>query len=707
MKIPVCARPPDRDCRRARSAFCRVMAVALGAWAALYGGPAWAQNAGSVVNVPLTIDYIALTEALKQQMYTDHGRAPLWSGTNRCEYFYAQNPRFSRTGERVKLETDASLSIGVALGSQCISPIQWTGIIEAETRPYMTRTTLLKFDVEDVNLYNQRHEKTLIAGKGFDLVKQYFIPRLQTFSFDLNPATQQLDNLAREAAPPEVAERVKSTLATLAVEPRLEALDDGVRATLTMRLPSFPSPSATPAVPSQLSPQEVAAFEQALDQWDAFLVFSVKEIGVTGLDPKLRDELLDLLLDSRHRLLQALANPQSGGPDPVRVLFLAEWQRLDEVVREAARRGALGDRSLQFLSFISAGDALFALDQAAPALGMRISAEDLRRLAHIIAPQVKTDPLAFSFEEDPQLQQMFKVVRPLESEGPLEAGPSAIATTTPSSSGGASPTATGTGSATPTPSATPSPAATPTTPAGTFSPGAAHPSAWLDVPMRLIGPNDARAAEEMPVSTNIVGQLQELGRKLKRAVVKDDNADEYRNEMDRLLELTAEREMSEEQIASQQHVLYLRLVKSTAWQESCWRQFVVKGNRVVYLESSSHDIGLMQVNKYVWRGFYSVTRLEWDVLYNASGGTEIIARLLDRVGDKAEAMSPEKPDELARSVYAAYNGGPESYRRWRRDEPRQTRLIDQAFWAKYQAVSSGHRIDIPSCAAEWGRAPGH
>jgi hypothetical protein len=696
MKIPVCVLPLDRDCRRERSAFCCLMAVALGAWAALCGGPAWAQNAGSVVNVPLTIDYIALNEALKQQMYTDQGRAPLWSGTNRCEYFYAQNPQFSRIGERVKLETDASLSIGVAVGSQCISPIQWTGIIEAEMRPYMAPAMLLKFDVEDINLYNQRHEKTLIAGKGFDLVKQYFIPRLQTFSFDLNPATQQLDDLAQQAAPPEVAERVKSTLATLAVKPQLEALDNGVRATLTMQLPSFPSPSATPSAPSQLPPEELAAFEQELDQWDAFLVFSIKQIGDLGLDPKLRGELLDVLLDSRHRLLQALANPQSGAPDPVRVLFLAEWQRLDEIVREAARRGTLGDRSLQFLSFISAGDALFALDQAAPALGMKISAEDLRRLAHVIAPQVKTDPLAFSFEEDPQLQRMFKVARPLESEGPLEAGPTTIATPTPSSSAGASPTATATGSATPTPSATPSPRATSTTPTPTSSAGAAHPSAWLDLPMRLMVPNDARAAETVPVSTNIAAQLQKLGRKLKRTVVRDDNVDEYRNDMDRLLELTAEREMSEEEIAQQQHTLYIRLAKSTAWQESCWRQFAVKGNRIVYLESSSHDIGLMQVNKYVWRGFY-----------NASGGMEIIARLLKRVGDKPGAVSPGKPDELARSVYAAYNGGPESYRRWRRDESRETRLIDQAFWAKYQAVSRGQRIDIPSCAADWGRTPGH
>ena len=144
------------------------------------------------------------------------------------------------------------------------------------------------------------------------------------------------------------------------------------------------------------------------------------------------------------------------------------------------------------------------------------------------------------------------------------------------------------------------------------------------------------------------------------------------------------------------------MVKSTAWQESCWRQFVLDGNRVTYLESSTHDIGLMQVNKYVWRGFYNIDRLEWDVLYNASAGMEILARLLDSIELKRGAFSPQNPDELARSIYAAYNGGPGSYRRWRTHERKVLRAIDNSFWEKYQAVLHGHQIDILSCAEDWG-----
>ncbi len=95
-----------------------------------------------------------------------------------------------------------------------------------------------------------------------------------------------------------------------------------------------------------------------------------------------------------YRLIDALAHPPSAGPDPIRILFLDEWQRLGQIIREAAQRGTLGSQALQFLSFMSAGDALFALDQAAPALGVRISSDDLRRLAKMIAANSTADPLA-------------------------------------------------------------------------------------------------------------------------------------------------------------------------------------------------------------------------------------------------------------------------------------------------------------------------
>jgi len=685
------------------------------------------------LRIPLDVDYLALSAALKQQLYTDHGRAPLWNGSDRCQYLYAQNPRFSRAGDNVKLETDGSLMLGVMVGDNCVSPIAWSGIIQIISAPYIAPNLQLKFHVADINLLDKNHEKTLIAGKGFDLVKDHFIPQIEAFTFDLTPAFQQFEELVKAGAPPEVAERVTQTLASLRAEPQLLAADDGVRATLDLTMPAF-APIPTPSAPAQLTPQEVAGFQEKLDQWDAFLVFAIKQMGdSSGTDAQLRTDLLGLLLDSRHRLVEALANPLAGGPDPIRLLFLDEWQRLGEIIRAASRRGTLGNQALQFLSFMSAGDALFALDQAAPALGMKISADDLRRLAHMIGPPTGKDPLAYGFEEDPELRKMFRVKEPLSSEGPLDTESNTVETPSASATGSSvlTPSAPATAAAPPAAAAAISPGAIPTphavgpglsemdlpnevappaasataVPAATPTPFAIiritpSTSMW-EVPLRLLAPADADAGEP-PEKVDPIAKLQELAKKLKRTVVSQSNAAEYRGNYDALLHYGAQHEIADEDIDYRFRELYLRTVKATAWQESCWRQFVLDRNRVTYLESSTHDIGLMQVNKYVWRGFYNIQRLQWDVLYNASAGMQILARLLDDTETKRGAFTPAKPDELARSVYAAYNGGPDAYRRWRTHESKLTRAIDTAFWDKYRAVLRGQQIDILSCAADWG-----
>ncbi len=391
----------------------------------------------SQVRIPLTIDYIALREALKRKLYTaPGGRAPLWNGLDDCQYLYAENPEFSRAAgggaATVKLETANSLGLGVAMGSQCLGAIQWSGIVEALGVPYIAPGLKLKFHFTDLNVYDSAHQKTVLVSKGFDLIKSYLVPRLEDFSYDLNPSVQQLAAMVSDSIPADAAGRVRAAIASLTAEPNIAALDDGVRVTLVMTVPDMPMPTAIPGAASSPTPAELKAFQDTLDQWDAFLVFSIKQLGDAVGDRQFRDQLLQILLDSRYRLVQALNSPPgAAGPDPVRLLFLDEWRQLHDAVRAAARRGMLGAHALEFMSFISAGDALFALDQAAPALGMRISAADLRRLAHIMAPGATGDPLKFNYREDPDMKKLFAVPEPPSSRHPIKeedvppSGPSA------------------------------------------------------------------------------------------------------------------------------------------------------------------------------------------------------------------------------------------------------------------------------------------
>lgn len=655
--------------------------------------PATAARA-SQVRIPMTIDYITLREALKRKLYTaPGGRAELWNGLNDCQYLYAENPEFSRAtaggAATVQLETANSLGLGVAMGSQCLNAVQWSGIVQALGVPYIAPGLQLKFHFTDLNVFDSAHQKTDVVSQGFDLIKGDLIPRLNDFSYDLKPAVQQLAAMITDSIPADAADRFRAAIASLTAEPNIVALDDGVRVTLVMTVPDVAAP-AIPAAGASPTPAELKAFQDTLDQWDAFLAFSIKHLGAAVGDQQFRDQLLQILLDSRYSLVQALNNPAAAaGPDPVRILFLDEWTQLHDAVRAAARRGMFGAHALEFMSFISAGDALFALDQAAPALGMRISAADLRRLAHIMAPGATGDPLQFNYREDPDMKKLFSVPEPPRSRHPIEEE-----SIPPSdSSAPASP-----------PNPKPSPKLGPSARLFPFPRGPEKRGLGVRM-LDLLSPCEADAAEDAGAMQ--INRLQDVADRLYRLVINDENADDYRHDMGLLLNLSAAYQLS--QIASGMNALdtdngrvYVTLVLATAWQESCWRQFVMDGDRVRWLESSSGDIGVMQVNKHVWRGFYDIDRLKWDVLYNAGAGCEILARMM-----QFAAISQPKYDpvlissHLARSTYAAYNGGPGACNRWRRREPVALKQIDFSFLDKYNAVENGTQIDILSCSRSW------
>ena len=647
------------------------------------------------VIIPLSIDDFTLTEALKHQVYDGpSGRAQIWAGSDKCQYLHAHRPRFERTNGVLVLATDADLSLGLAVAGKCLTPITWSGIVEIALQPYVAADLAIKFHVTNLNLYNSAHEKTVLL-RGFDLIKGHLGPRLEDFSYDLRAPLHQLEDLIQAAATPDVAERIRTALSTMRPMSAVVPADDALKLSLELNVPDVAA--ASPAAgPAALTPAEITAWQAMLDGWDAFIVFAIKQLAGDVGDKQFRSQLFDLLLDSRYRLVDALAQPlMSAGPDPIRLVFLDEWSRLRSIIQSAAHRGILGSRALEFLSFVTAGDALFAADQAAPALGMRISEQDLRKLAQVMAPLYTGDPLTFSYDPDPQLQQLFGFTEPLESPGLLEVpGPDNGVVATPLTS--SMPTPVPLNSPSPLPTPTPGrPSATPVAPSPTILPTALR--TWFG----WFAPRDADASEEP-----LTNQILNLGSALKLIVVEPGNADGYAQSIRRLLTLIAEREIDHQGLAAQYRQTFLVLVKSTAWQESCWRQFIRVNGRVRFLESDTADVGLMQVNKHVWRGFYSIPRLEWDIAYNVGAGTNILMRLMSGGTARATPKEGDSVAEIARSTYAAYNGGPNAYNRWRRpDESAEARDTDWSFWTKFRAVNAGQLFDILSCASQWGRTP--
>jgi hypothetical protein len=155
-------------------------------------------------------------------------------------------------------------------------------------------------------------------------------------------------------------------------------------------------------------------------------------------------------------------------------------------------------------------------------------------------------------------------------------------------------------------------------------------------------------------------------------------------------------------ITPQQKDVFKKIIMATAWQESCWRQYKVKKNKIVPISSHTGDTGIMQVNEKVWRGFVDRHKLRWDIAYNAQAGSTILLNYMTRYAiRKGEHNQPGGFDNIARSTYSAYNGGPRQYSRYRSSHVKtKLKKIDKVFYAKYLKVKQGNELAVGECLGQ-------
>lgn len=181
----------------------------------------------------------------------------------------------------------------------------------------------------------------------------------------------------------------------------------------------------------------------------------------------------------------------------------------------------------------------------------------------------------------------------------------------------------------------------------------------------------------------------------------DTDLDAYLTTLDALLGEIAQQEQGRAKVPPPFLDIYRTLLRATAWQETCWRQYVRESGRLEPLRSSAGSVGLMQINQHVWRGVYDLPKLASDIAYNARAGNEILVHyLVDFAIKKKEHEVTGDPHNLARASYAVYNGGPAHLRRYREPkEARSLRAIDSAFWKKYQAMRVRGAVAVKQCYA--------
>lgn len=394
--------------------------------------------------------------------------------------------------------------------------------------------------------------------------------------------------------------------------------------------------------------------EDVARNWDAFLTIVIKRAGSDAPAGELRDQLLAVLIDERHHVVEMLTDASIDGPELMSTMFETSWTQLSPLLHRIAS-DLHPDTASRYRQFVEAGELMRAAERLGVARELAGSPDSLRKLAQILLGDEIEDPLRYDLAVDPELRKIFGFGDPLEPPatspllGPSESNPGAQlpAMTAPF--------------------------------ARLFD--WLLPAAWAST-----APVE-RPALVARLNTWIPGQREEVR--------------EYVPLVHDMLRLTAEEAVGSDVESGDAAAarVYPDLLIATAWQESCWRQFVRRDDGVQPLVGPAGSVGLMQINGKVWRGIYDPAGLEGDIGYNGRAGAEILHHYLrDFAVAREEHLEPGGVDNLARATYAAYNGGPGHLSRYRKDKTSaHLQVIDREFWRKYRAVQAGDANAMLTC----------
>jgi hypothetical protein len=572
------------------------------------------------VTVPLQLDYPLLQRLMETQLFAAGGGShDLLNDPSGCSEIRLSEPALSGDSAGLQMLAAVNARVGVGAPGACVSLLRWQGRIGVAGAPVIRNAgSAVGFEPERVWLLDPEGTPLPAGHRLQELADASARSLMRRYVVDLAPQLDTLAGLLPEVLPRHSRTQIEALLAALRLS-SLNAGEQGVEADIHVAVEpaSEPLPSEAP-----LTDEELARWETRWQLMDALLVLAVKHYAAATELQSLRDGLLDVLIESRYRLDDALAATADADDDPVRAWFLDSWQALAPVIRRIGLE-APGQEPLLLFSVIAATDALKALDQLGPAVGVDISADGLRRLARLISGESGDALLQYSGDVDPALQRLFR-----------------------------------------------------------DSLNAAPPSAWrLDV--SLFPRAHAASAD-----------------RLNSWAPKREELEEYLPEIAALLESAAREAVAGQDLSPEQAELFRRVVLTTAWQESCWRHYVVSDARkLVPLRSGTGDVGLMQVNERVWRGFYDQQRLRWDIAYNGTAGVEVLLDYMVRYAlRKGEHRQPGGLNNLARATYSAYNGGPSRLSRYRDpDAPGYGKKVDAAFWDKYRQVAAGDELAVSRC----------
>ncbi len=608
--------------------------------------PDRAFGATETVFLPVTLEYPFIRSVLVRQLYHAPGERAIVidEAQQDCVHIELWDPAVSRERSMIKLGSRIKIRAGVPILGNCVGSFEWEGYIEVLQRLVLDeKSWQTRFETIDSRVYDVRRKPEAIAERFWSLIKTHVHPYLDQTSIELAPPLKEMRTILSLVFPPEQRRSVDLWLDTMKLGP-LRAEESGVKVNVLLDVET----SAGPRVPAaELSRYEIERLAHAWEAWDAFLVLEIESLIGQPITDIERKNLLQILLENRHEFFQAL---DSGtiGPDLVRQQFIRTWQRIAKIMR----KHLVNQKSLSsfgYLAFFTASDALVVLDKLGPTLGLEISRDGLIRLARLLSTDVPDPILGYSYSLDPGLRKFLGLGPPLDESGPTSD---------------------------------------------------LQELDLLDEPEKNSRNDDRQSRLGRFLFPRAWAKSPSMLDQLKQWIPPARNPDPYIGKVRNLLEGAADAILTADPLAGEYNPFFHRLLLATAWQESCWRQFIAKAGKLRYLISYNRSsVGLMQVNERVWRGIYRMESLRWNIGYNAKAGTEILNLYLRTFALKEiNPRTPADLDTAAQVAYAMYNGGPGQLKKFmERKRANALYRSDHLFLEKYTAAKEGRFDQMALC----------
>jgi hypothetical protein len=608
--------------------------------------PDCALGASETVVLPVNLEYPFIRSVLVNQLYNAPGERAIVidEAQEDCVHIELWDPAVSRERSMIKLGSSIKIRAGVPILGNCVGSFEWEGYIEVLQRIGLDeKSWQTRFETIDSRVYNAGRKPETIAGRFWNLIKTHVHPYLDKMSIELAPPLKEMRTILPLVFPPEQRRSVNRWLDTIKPGP-VQVEERGVKVNILLDVET----SSKPRVPAaELSPSEIERLAHAWEAWDAFLVLEIEALIGQPITDVERGNLLEMLLENRHEFFQALEN-KTINPDLVRQQFVSTWQRLAQILRKhLVNQKSLS--SFSYLAFFTASDALVVLDKLGPTLGLEISRDGLIRLARLLSTDAADPILNYSYSLDTGLRKFLGLGPPLDESGPTSDVQELDLPNEPEKNSRND-----------------------------------DRQSWLG---RFLFP---RAWAKAPSMLDQVKQW----------IPPAGNPNPYIGKVRNLLEGAADTILATDRPAGEYNAFFHILLLATAWQESCWRQFIVQEGKLRYLISYNRSsVGLMQINERVWRGIYRVESLRWNIGYNVKAGTEILDLYLRTFALKEiNPKTPSDLDTIARVTYAMYNGGPGQLKKFiERRRGNALYKSDQLFLEKYNAAKEGKFDQLVLC----------